>query len=154
MGWGRRRKEILNSVDRRRRRRAHGRGVGLPVAAAFLDGLRRTDPGWLDLAQVMGAGGWSSLRWIRMPAALPALGSGLRMAAAVAPIGAVIGEWVGSSAGLGYLMLQANARLKVDLMFAALAILAAMGLVLYFAVDWAVRRAVPWQAEGDLNEES
>ncbi len=50
-------------------------------------------------------------------------------------------------------MLQANARLKVDLMFAALAILAAMGLALYFAVDRAVRRAVPWQAEGDPNEE-
>ena len=65
----------------------------------------------------------------------------------------MIGEWVGSSAGLGYLMLQANARLKVDLMFAALAILAAMGLALYFAVDRAVRRAVPWQAEGDPNEE-
>jgi putative hydroxymethylpyrimidine transport system permease protein len=71
------------------------------------------------------------------------------MAAAVAPIGAVIGEWVGSSAGLGYLMLQANARLKVDLLFAALALLAAMGLLLFFAVDRAVRCAVPWQAESD-----
>jgi putative hydroxymethylpyrimidine transport system permease protein len=128
--------------------------IYFPVAAAFLDGLRRTDPGWLDLAQVMGADGWSVLRRIRVPAALPALGSGLRMAAAVAPIGAVIGEWVGSSAGLGYLMLQANARLKVDLMFAALALLAAMGLILYFAVDRAVRHAIPWQAEGDLDEGS
>jgi putative hydroxymethylpyrimidine transport system permease protein len=66
----------------------------------------------------------------------------------------VIGEWVGSSAGLGYLMLQANARLKVDLMFAALAVLAAMGLFLVFAVDRAARRAVPWMAEDDLTEES
>lgn len=126
--------------------------IYFPVTAAFLDGLRRTDPGWLDLATVMGAGGWSVMRWIRIPAALPALGSGLRMAAAVAPIGAVIGEWVGSSAGLGYLMLQANARLKVDLMFAALVLLAAMGLVLFFAVDRAVRRAVPWQTESDTDE--
>jgi putative hydroxymethylpyrimidine transport system permease protein len=127
--------------------------IYFPVTAAFLDGLRRTDPGWLDLAAVMGARGWAAMRWIRIPAALPALGSGLRMAAAVAPIGAVIGEWVGSSAGLGYLMLQANARLKVDLMFAALALLAAMGLILFFAVDRMVRRAMPWQAESDSNEE-
>jgi putative hydroxymethylpyrimidine transport system permease protein len=126
--------------------------IYFPVTAAFLDGLRRTDPAWLDLAAVMGARGWAVLRWIRIPAALPALGSGLRMAAAVAPIGAVIGEWVGSSAGLGYLMLQANARLKIDLMFAALALLAAMGLLLFFAVDRAVRRAVPWQAESDMDE--
>jgi putative hydroxymethylpyrimidine transport system permease protein len=128
--------------------------IYFPVTAAFLDGLRRTEPGWLDLATVMGARGWATMRRIRIPAALPALGSGLRMAAAVAPIGAVIGEWVGSSAGLGYLMLQANARLKVDLMFAALAVLAAMGLFLFFAVDRAVRRAVPWVAESDLTEES
>ncbi|MDF2766425.1 MAG: transporter permease protein [Rhodospirillales bacterium] len=127
--------------------------IYFPVTAAFLDGLRRTDPGWLDLAAIMGARGWTAMRWIRIPAALPALGSGLRMAAAVAPIGAVIGEWVGSSAGLGYLMLQANARLKVDLMFAALALLAAMGLILFFAVDRTVRRAVPWLAESDSNEE-
>ncbi len=126
--------------------------IYFPVTAAFLDGLRRTDPGWLDLAAVMGAGGWRVMWWIRIPAALPALGSGLRMAAAVAPIGAVIGEWVGSGAGLGYLMLQANARLKVDLMFAALVLLAAMGLLLFFAVDQAVRRAVPWQTESDTDK--
>ena len=74
-----------------------------------------------------------------MPAALPALASGLRVAAAVAPIGAVVGEWVGSSAGLGYLMLHANARMQVDLMFAALLVLAAMALALWLAVDRAGR---------------
>lgn len=128
--------------------------IYFPVTATFLDGLRRTNPGWLDLAAVMGAGEWATMRRIRIPAALPALGSGLRMAAAVAPIGAVIGEWVGSSAGLGYLMLQANARLKVDLMFAALAVLAAMGLLLFSAVDAVLRRAIPWQAETSEFERS
>jgi putative hydroxymethylpyrimidine transport system permease protein len=82
-----------------------------------------------------------------VPAALPALGSGLRVATAVAPIGAVVGEWVGSSAGLGYLMLQANARMQVDVMFAALFVLAVFAVGLYLAVDRLVRRAVPWQAE-------
>ena len=94
-----------------------------------------------------GGGPWPSLWHIRVPAALPALASGLRVGTAVAPIGAVIGEWVGSGAGLGYVMLHANGRMQTDLMFAALATLAALALALYFAVDWGLRRALPWQPE-------
>jgi putative hydroxymethylpyrimidine transport system permease protein len=121
--------------------------IYFPVTAAFYDGLRRTLPGWIDLARVMNASGWAELRHIRMPAALPALGSGLRVAAAIAPIGAVVGEWVGSSSGLGYLMLHANARVQIDLMFAALFMLAVFGCGFYFAIDAAVRHMVPWQPE-------
>lgn len=121
--------------------------IYFPVTAAFFDGLRRTEPGWLDLARTMGAGPWRTLCHVRIPAALPALSSGLRVATAVAPIGAVVGEWVGSSAGLGYLMLQANARMQVDVMFAALFVLALFAVGLYSAVDAGLRRALPWQAE-------
>jgi putative hydroxymethylpyrimidine transport system permease protein len=121
--------------------------IFFPVTAAFYDGLRRTDPGWLELARVMNAGAAAVLWRIRVPAALPALASGLRVAAAVAPIGAVVGEWVGSSRGLGYLMLHANARMQVDLMFAALLVLAALALLLWFGLDRLLRRLVPWQPE-------
>jgi putative hydroxymethylpyrimidine transport system permease protein len=118
--------------------------IYFPVAAALFDGLRRTDPGWLDLARTMGASRWRTLRHLRLPAALPAFASGLRIATAVAPIGAVVGEWVGSSAGLGYLMLHANARLQIDLMFAALIVLMAIALALYVAVDRLLVWAMPW----------
>lgn len=121
--------------------------IFFPVASAFFDGLRRTKLGWLDLAQTMNGSRWRVLRHIRLPAALPPLASGLRVAAAVAPIGAVIGEWVGSSAGLGYLMLHANARVKIDLMFAALLTLALLAVALYFAIDGVLRRLLPWQAD-------
>lgn len=125
--------------------------IFFPVTASFLDGLRRTETGWIDLATTMTAGRadarWRILWCIRIPAALPALGSGLRIATAVAPIGAVVGEWVGSSAGLGYLMLHANARMQTDLMFAALMALACISLVLYFTVDAVVRRALPWSPD-------
>jgi putative hydroxymethylpyrimidine transport system permease protein len=121
--------------------------IYFPVTAAFTDGLRRTEPGWLDLARTMGGGRLAVLRVIRVPAALPALASGLRVATAVAPIGAVVGEWVGASAGLGYLMLHANARLQVDLMFATLFVLAVFAVLLYFTVDRLLRLALPWQAE-------
>jgi putative hydroxymethylpyrimidine transport system permease protein len=123
--------------------------IYFPVTAAFLDGLRRAEVGWLDLAHTMGASRAATLRHIRVPAALPALASGLRVATAVAPIGAIVGEWVGSSGGLGYLMLQANARMQVDVMFAALLTLAVFAVALYYAVDAGLRRAIPWQPETD-----
>ncbi len=121
--------------------------IYFPVTAAFFDGLRRTEPGWLDLARTMGGSRSAILRHIQIPAALPALSSGVRVATAVAPIGAVVGEWVGSSAGLGYMMLQANARMQVDVMFAALFLLAVFAVGLYAAVDAGLRRALPWLAE-------
>ena len=76
----------------------------------------------------------STLLQVRLPAALPALSSGVRLAAVYAPIGAVIGEWVGASNGLGYLMLLANGRVKTDLMFAALIVLCVLTVTLRFAV--------------------
>ncbi len=124
--------------------------IYFPVTVAFYDGLRRTEPGWLDLAQVMGGSRWRTLMQIRIPAALPALASGLRVAASVAPIGAIIGEWVGSSAGLGYLMLHANARLQVDVMFAALLVLAVFAVCLYFAIDRILRVVISWQPDKAL----
>jgi len=127
--------------------------IFFPVTAAAYDGLRRTETGWLDLAQVMGASRWRLLWQIRLPAALPALASGLRIAAATAPIGAVVGEWVGASQGLGYLMLHANARMQIDLMFAALAVLSLFALSFYFILDRLLQRLVYWQPETLLNED-
>jgi putative hydroxymethylpyrimidine transport system permease protein len=127
--------------------------IFFPVATAFYDGLRRTDPGLLDLARTMDARGGAVLWRMRVPSALPALASGLRVAAAVAPIGAVVGEWVGSSAGLGYLMLHANGRSQTDVMFAALFVLALMALALWFTVDRLLRRAIPWQPDSLLSPE-
>ena len=123
--------------------------IYFPVTATFYDGLRRTDPGWLDLAATMGASRRAALLRIRVPAALPAFASGLRVATAAAPIGAVVGEWVGSSAGLGYLMLHANGRMQIDLMFAALLTLAVIALVLYALVDRALRLLLPWLPDAE-----
>ena len=118
--------------------------IFFPVTASFADGLRRTDLGWLDLARTMDAGPISILRHVRLPAALPAFGSGLRVATAIAPIGAVVGEWVGASSGLGYVMLNANARIRTDVMFAALFVLAVMTILLWTVVDRVLRRLLYW----------
>lgn len=131
--------------------------IYFPVTAAFYDGLKRTDPLWLDQARVMRGTGLHTLLHVRLPAALPALMSGLRIAASIAPIGAIVGEWVGSSHGLGYVMLQANARSQVDVMFAALFLLALMAIGLWSAVGLLARYFVPWShetLEGDHLETS
>ena len=104
--------------------------IFFPITASFFDGLRRTDIGWLDLARTMDASPWAMLRHVRLMAALPSFGAGLRVAAAIAPIGAIIGEWVGASAGLGYVMMNANARVQTDVMFAALFVLAVVAILL------------------------
>ena len=122
--------------------------IYFPVTAALFDGLRRTDSGWLDLARTMGANPLRTLWHVRLPAALPAFGSGLRIAAAVAPIAAVVGEWVGAGAGLGYLMLHANGRSQTALMFAAMVVLMMIALGLYLAVDRLLIRLTPWAPHG------
>lgn len=121
--------------------------IYFPVASAFYDGLRRTEPHLLDLARLYGASAAAGLFVLRVPSALPALASGLRVAAAIAPIGAVVGEWVGASAGLGYVMLQANARVQTALVFACLVFLAGTAVLLRVVVEWLTRRLVYWVDE-------
>jgi len=121
--------------------------IFFPVTAAFFDGLRQTEPGHLDLAETMNASRWSTLRHIRIPAALPSFASGLRVATAIAPIGAIVGEWVGSSEGLGFLMLHANGRMQIDVMFAALFVLGIIAVALYYAVDAGLKRLLYWLPE-------
>ncbi|MEP3344972.1 MAG: ABC transporter permease [Litoreibacter sp.] len=109
--------------------------IYFPVTSAFYDGLNRIPQSMLDMAQTMGGTKAGIMRRIRIPHAMPSLGTGLKLAAVYAPIGAVIGEWVGASKGLGYLMLLANGRVKTDLMFASLITLAAMTVALYIAAN-------------------
>ena len=109
--------------------------IYFPVTSAFYDGLTRVPRDILDMARNMGGTKPQIMLRIRIPHALPSLGTGLKLAAVYAPIGAVIGEWVGASKGLGYLMLLANGRAKTDLMFATLLTLVIMTLILHFAVS-------------------
>lgn len=121
--------------------------IFFPVLMASFDGLRYTPVGYLHLATTMNAKPWQILIRIRLPAALPAMASGLRIAVVIAPIGAVIGEWVGASSGLGYYMLHTNARMQVADMFAALFILAICSILLYYLTNFLLTRCIHWTAE-------
>jgi putative hydroxymethylpyrimidine transport system permease protein len=132
--------------------------VFFPVTAAAFDGLRRTPKDMLDAIHAMthgNPGAASRILWrVRWPMALPVLAPGLKTAAAISPIGAVIGEWVGASEGLGHAMLKANSRAEIDMMFACAAVLMTIGVGLYLLADWGLRRLAPWAAAkpGDESE--
>ena len=106
-----------------------------PIASAFFDGLMRLPPALDDLTRQMQATPLRRLKLVQLPHALPALGSGLRLAAVQAPFAVIIAEWVGASKGLGHLMLLSNGRGQTDLMFAALIVLAALSLCLFLVAD-------------------
>lgn len=119
--------------------------IYFPITIAAYDGLANTPKSWLELARSMDASPFATLIHIRLPAALPAFASGLRVGATIAPIGAIIGEWVGGSQGLGYLMTYSLGRTQTALMFAALTLLALITLALYYGLDALLKRWIDWQ---------
>ncbi|MGA2470543.1 MAG: ABC transporter permease [Solirubrobacteraceae bacterium] len=115
-----------------------------PVAVNTIDGLRSTDADLLDLLATLGAGRWRRMRLAQAPSALPFLFSGLRVAAALAVIGAVIAEWVGATSGLGKLILSYEDQTATPDVFAVVVVLAVIGVALFSAVGLLERVALPW----------
>jgi NitT/TauT family transport system permease protein/putative hydroxymethylpyrimidine transport system permease protein len=116
-----------------------------PITVSTLDGLRSTEPDAIKLMRSLDASRWQVFRRVETPAALPSFFTGAKIAVVLAPIGAVFGEWVGSSSGLGHLILTDNAQLEVAREFAAVAVLSAMALVLIGLLALAERRVVTWR---------
>ena len=114
------------------------------VVVTTLDALRRTDPDQLKLLRTLDASRWQVLRWVELPAALPAALSGAKGAVAVAVIGAVLAESAGAEKGLGHMITQANAQYDVALSFAACVVLGLFALALFFTLHTAERRIAPW----------
>lgn len=115
-----------------------------PIVVNTLDGLRAVDPAQAKMLRTLGADRWALLRRLELPAALPFFFSGAKVAVAVAVIGAVFGELVGSDAGLGHAIQVGMAQLLTARVFAAVVILSAMAIGLFALVSAAERLAVPW----------
>jgi putative hydroxymethylpyrimidine transport system permease protein len=122
--------------------------VFFPIVVNTVDGLRAADPDAVNLLRILGATPVQVLWKIRVPAALPFVFSGARIAVATSVIGAVIGEWVGATQGLGFLMIHANAQLHIDLVFAAIVYLSLMAIGLFVAVSGLESLALPWRRAG------
>jgi len=120
--------------------------IFFPITVSLLQGLKSCDPEYRILFTLMGASFFKTLTLLYWPWALPQFFAGLRVGVSVATIGAVIGEWVGAQQGLGFLMIQSNARLQTPLVFAAILWLAAMGLLLWALVGFVEKKTIPWKS--------
>jgi putative hydroxymethylpyrimidine transport system permease protein len=118
-----------------------------PVVVNTVDGLRSADQELVRMMRTLHGGRLAIFRRVELPGALPAIFSGARVAATYAAVGAVFGEWAGSSAGLGFVILQAQPALETARIFAAVLVLSALALALYALVTFAERLLVPWQQE-------
>jgi putative hydroxymethylpyrimidine transport system permease protein len=115
-----------------------------PVTINLYDGLRDVDPDARKLLRSFDASRWQRLRLLDVPSALPAAFTGVKVAAAVAVIGAVFAEWSGSDRGLGHTLLIANGQLETARAFAATALLFALAVALYGLFALLERRLVDW----------
>ena len=123
-----------------------------PIVVNTVDGLKSADPDLLRMMRTLGANRWQLFVKVQAPSCLPFLFSGLRVAIALSVIGAVVGEWVGASSGLGYLMTRSAPQFLTDRVFASMFILSVMGVALFLLVVLTERYAVPWHSRERRDE--
>jgi ABC-type nitrate/sulfonate/bicarbonate transport system permease component len=119
-----------------------------PLTVNTIAGYLSVDPDQRTLFKAYNAGPWNTFRKLTFPAALPYIMSGLKITVTLSVIGGVIGEWIGSEQGLGYLIIQSSAQIMTVRVFAAVALLAAMGIVLFIIASIIERLAMPWKLVG------
>ena len=115
-----------------------------PIVIATATGLKGTPTELVDLARSLCASEWQTFRRFRFPSALPEIFIGLKVAISLAVIGSVIGEFVGASEGLGWVIVNSGANVNTSLAFAAMVILAVVSVVLFYAIELLERLVVPW----------
>jgi len=121
-----------------------------PVVIDTATGLNATPPELLDLSRSYRASAFKTFLKVRLPMALPFIFAGAKVAITLSVIGAVVGEFVGSDKGLGYVILSATSYWKTELAFSAMILLSLMAIVLFAAVSLVERLACPWLApEGE-----
>jgi ABC-type nitrate/sulfonate/bicarbonate transport system permease component len=115
-----------------------------PIVVSTADGLRAADPDLIALLRAMGANRRQIFFKVRMPGAMPSFFSGLRIAITYSVVGAVIGEWVGASRGLGIFMIRSSKNFLTDRVFAAIAVTSLLSIVMFVAVMVLERAVLPW----------
>jgi ABC-type nitrate/sulfonate/bicarbonate transport system permease component len=115
-----------------------------PIVVNAVDGFHSVDPDLVKLMRSLGAGRWRTFRTVEWPSALPFIFSGAKVAVTFSVVGALFGEWAGSSEGLGYLMTQKESQFDTGALFAAIALLSLIGIGLFAVVSMAERRLLPW----------
>jgi ABC-type nitrate/sulfonate/bicarbonate transport system permease component len=120
-----------------------------PLAVNTVDGLKAPPKRMIDLMRTLGANRFEIFRMVKVPAALPFVFSGAKVAVAFATLGAVFGEWVGASEGLGYLILTLNNQSATPDVFATILILSILGITLFGIVSLLERIFLSWRFHGE-----
>ena len=115
-----------------------------PITISLLNGLASVDPELTSLMRSMGATTWQRYRWVKLPAALPAFFSGLKISGTYSIMGAVIGEWVGGRMGLGVYMLRVRQSFAIDRVFAVIVVIVLLSITVLKLIEYAERKAMPW----------
>ena len=116
-----------------------------PTLVASMAGFRALDERVLFLTDSMGATWWQTFRHVRLPAAMTYIYAGLKVSVVFAATGAIVGEFVGANAGLGYLLLRGTSYLDMPLIFAVLVALSVVGILCSYVVQYSERLFMPWQ---------
>jgi NitT/TauT family transport system permease protein len=116
-----------------------------PLLIASISGFQILDARLLYLTRSMGASTWQTFRYLRFPAALPVIFSGLKTSATIAATAAIVAEFVGANQGLGYVLLRSTSTMDMELTFAVLVVLTLIGIIINYAVEIAEWAMTPWQ---------
>ena len=116
-----------------------------PLLLASISGFQILDDRLLYLTQSMGASGWQTFRYLRFPAALPVIFSGIKSSATIAATAAIVAEFVGANRGLGYVLLRGTSTMDLELTFAVLVVLTIIGVVINYIVEFSEWAMTPWQ---------
>lgn len=123
-----------------------------PVVISLLDGLSGVDDELINLMKVMKATNWQIFKIVKLPGALPSFFSGLKISAAYSVMGAVIGEWLGASKGIGVFMTRAQHAFSLDKVFAAILIITVLSMVIFGIVKVFERLFMPWMYLNETKE--
>ncbi|WP_256812690.1 ABC transporter permease [Mangrovibrevibacter kandeliae] len=117
-----------------------------PIVVSGVQGFKSVDPEMRDLVRSMRADWLQSFAYVNLPQALPSIFSGLKVSVTLAVVGAVVGEFVGANSGIGFVLQRSIGNFELPTMFAALVILALIGVILFWLIELVERVVVPWQA--------
>ena len=116
-----------------------------PLLLASISGFQILDDRLLYLTQSMGATRWQTFRYLRFPAALPVIFSGIKTSATIAATAAIVAEFVGANKGLGYVLLRGTSTMDIELVFAVLVVLTVVGIAVNYIVEFCEWAMTPWQ---------
>jgi NitT/TauT family transport system permease protein len=116
-----------------------------PLLLASISGFQILDDRYLYLTRSMGATWWQTFRYLRFPAALPVIFSGIKTSATIAATAAIVAEFVGANKGLGYVLLRGTSTMDIELVFAVLVVLTIVGIAINYIVEFWEWAMTPWQ---------